>query len=134
MTAADRQAWLDKRCIIVEVQKASIPYPPVQHWVVETNEIAELWHPHCVDGRLHDKRGKHYPLFQVDEQELVIARADQSVLFVDKDSGELVAFVIRDWCPEVGVLESISATVHGAAAYKKNARVSHVLAEFWARC
>ena len=55
VTAADRQAWLNKRCIIIEVQKASIPYPPVQHWIVETNEIAELWHLHCIEGRLHDK-------------------------------------------------------------------------------
>ncbi|TBU51964.1 hypothetical protein BD310DRAFT_833189 [Dichomitus squalens] len=123
VTAADREAWLKEHCIIIEVQKCQKPYPPLQHWVVESGEIAELWHAHCVDGKLHDKRGKHYPLFRVDETELVVARADQSVLFVDKDSRELVAFVIRNWCPEAGIVDSVNAVVHNAAAYKKNVRL-----------
>ncbi|TBU36019.1 hypothetical protein BD309DRAFT_985242 [Dichomitus squalens] len=129
LTAADQEAWLKEHCIIIEVQKCQKPYPPLQHWVVESDEIAELWHAHCVDGKLHDKRGKHYPLFRVDETELVIARADQSVLFINKDSRELVTFVIRNWCPEAGIVDSVNAVVHNAAAYKKNVRVHYMLAK-----
>ena len=123
----DRKAWLLENCEVVEVEKLQQHYPPYAHWVCESQEIMDLWQMHCEEGKLHDRRTGRFPLCLLDHSKLQhVARHDRSVLYVDSD-GELVAFVMRDWCPEVGITKSIVDTVLEARGYKKSVRVRHLL-------
>ncbi|RPD52085.1 hypothetical protein L227DRAFT_515366 [Lentinus tigrinus ALCF2SS1-6] len=133
VTEEMREKWLREHCDVVEVEKLPQQYPPYAHWVCESEAIQKLWEKHCQTGKLHDRRGGRFPLFLLDHGKLQhIARHDRSTLYVDKADGSLIAFVIRDWCPQPGIIKGIVESVLEARGYKKNVRlddpgwISHV--------
>lgn len=117
-----RSAFLAK-CKRVTVEKHATPYPPPQHWVAEGPKAYFKWKTWCSSHKLHDKREGHWPVHRLCKDKLAyVAEADESVLFYDPD-GNLVGFVIRDFCANQKIVDAIAEDVAMGRSYKKNVRV-----------
>ena len=102
-------------------------YPPPNHWIYESEEIRALWHDHLVYGRQPDTRLRRHPLLELEEGQLKYdLTGNQSAIIQDKDTGEIVAMVYRNFMPEQyhSILEWINQTIMTSIDRKKSARVS----------
>ena len=99
-------------------------YPPPKHWMVESSDIGDKWHAYCTTRHLADKREGYHPMCTVDEKKLdYVVKENESVLLVDDRTGELVGCVIREWCPEQGVVDAIAEYIRTTPSLKRSARV-----------
>lgn len=98
-------------------------YPPLGHWVYETDEIGQRWQAHLTSGPRPDKRKPYLPMVKVDEAclEHDIGINEGGAFFNEK--GKLVGIACRKFCPNESVLAPLDDTIQEAVSTRRNARV-----------
>ncbi len=112
---------------VVKLSKLVTPYPPVGHWICETDPIDAKWRKYLEeDPRAQpDRRRPRLPLSRIDVHMLRCdIRAGESVIIIDKDTGELVMVVFRSFSNHPGLLAHIDGVIKRAVEYHKSMRVS----------
>ena len=105
------------------VAELSEPYPPLSHWVYESDEIKEKWQHWITKGRQADARKKRLPMLQLDPSRLTQdIDADSSMIFLD-NRGHLAGLVIRKFCGDDDVLDWLDRIIEGAVGNRKSIRV-----------
>jgi len=106
-------------------------YPPHLYDVCETEDIQTLWTDYCHNKKHPDLRearhhGGSWPKTMVlDETELQkVVGVDESAVFKDVDTGEIVAVVLRNVCGEQGVLDWVTDVIYENVGWHRNVRVS----------
>ncbi|KAI0665791.1 hypothetical protein C8Q78DRAFT_982605 [Trametes maxima] len=115
------------KCQRVVVSERHEPYPPPQHWVVENAKVDHAWDTWCKKHTIRDARNEtHWEKHRISKRKLnATAGADESVLFYDPN-GKLIAFVIRDFCPNQEIVDTIAKDVQEGCLYKRSVRVSGI--------
>lgn len=109
---------------IVTTYSKSQAYPPLKHWMYETNAIKKKWKQHLTSGRRPDTRKPYLPMIKVNTNLI-----DHDVLpnesrrFRDRN-GTLVCGVYRKFCPNEDVLPVVDSIVQENVSNRKNVRVS----------
>ena len=101
--------------------------------VCETEEIQTLWteyrsgrrHPDPREARAH---GGTWPsTIIIDEARLQkVVGVDESVIFTDAKTGDIIAVVLRDVCGDAGVLEWVTGIIQENVGWRRNVRVSEL--------
>lgn len=120
----------------VYVKNQAIPYPPRGEWVAESAEIKGLWQDMLTNRRLADARvNRRDVVHMLDPDRLQhTARSDQSVIYIDIDTGELVGFVVRKFTSNAVVLRWLDDRVIAATQEIRSARVSTRTTTVWITC
>lgn len=109
----------------VQVSKLASCFPPQGFWVYEKEDIANLWYQKTQIDPLPDKRRKRSPLYFLKEDSLQYdVEENESVIFVDGESGEIVAMVWRKFCANSTILKWVDQVLVEATIMKNNVRVS----------
>jgi hypothetical protein len=106
-----------------DVEELAEPYPPLGHWMHESDRIRELWENHLMHGKQPDKRKKRLPMLRLDPSKLAlnIQRNKSALVYA---GGKLRAVVLRDFCPSKEACEWVDNTIEENAACRKSIRVS----------
>ena len=119
---AEREEYLSQ-IPTTTVAELSAPYPPLSHWVYESDEIKKKWEFWIKQGRQADTRKKQLPMLQLDPNKLVHdIDADTSMIFLN-DQGKLAGLVIRNFCGDDDVLTWLDDIIEGAVGNRKSIRV-----------
>ena len=111
---------------VISLPRLQTPYPPKDHWVVESHAIDVQWREHIEMGKQPDVRQKRYPLFPVQPSQLQLdVGTDESILIYDSISGELVMAVIRNFCQHPDLLTCIDDIIKQSVESRKSIRVSN---------
>ena len=101
----------------------SKPYPPVGHWVYESDEIRDRWIYWITKALQADLRKKCLPMLKLDIGKLAHdIGEDTSMIFWNKD-GTLVGLVIRNFCESNEVLVWLDAIIERATSRRKSIQV-----------
>lgn len=99
-------------------------YPPVDEWIVESEEIDRIWRGHIETGKLPDRRNPRYPMHRVDPSHLSFdLKPDCSAVFKDATTGEVIMVVMRDFCRDKATLDWITEVVLENIEVERNIRV-----------
>ncbi|KAF5380244.1 hypothetical protein D9757_008252 [Collybiopsis confluens] len=91
---------------IVRVPRLSKPYPPPGHWVIESEEIKNIWKNHLQNGKQPDKRVPRRPMAMVNFSKLQEnLTASRSADFVDDETGEPILLIARELCAKESLKE-----------------------------
>ena len=115
--------------ILPKLPKSEI-YPPLNHWIYESEEIREHWHHHLLHGKQPDTRLRRHPLLLLEESQLKLDIAgDRSPIIRGGATGEIVAMVYRNFMPRQyhSILEWINSTILSSIDRKRSAQVSSYL-------
>lgn len=83
-----------------EVSKLQLPYPPLKHYIYESEPIKNLWQHYLEKGKQPDLRLPRYPLSFLDPGNLQFdLTCNKSAVFRDPANGEIVGMVIRNFLP-----------------------------------
>ena len=94
----------------------------------------DTWKKWCGGHKLKDKREGYFPIHRMSSDKLAYtAEADESVLFYDPD-GNLVAFVICDFCANQDIVDAIAEDVSNGHLYKRSVRVGLLYYLIYLRC
>jgi hypothetical protein len=105
------------------VGELSAPYPPLSHWVYESDEIKKKWEYWITKARQADARKKRLPMLELDPDKLVHdIDANTSMIFLN-DEGKIVGLVIRNFCGDDDVLAWLDGVIEGAVGNRKSIRV-----------
>lgn len=116
--------WASIPIIRVKARSGKGLYPPPKTWVVESKTIQNLWKKHIRSAPLPDKRGKRHPIHMLQRHKLQYnLRADESAIFVDADSDEVVMVVMRGFCKNTEVVSWINEVVLKNIEAERNIRV-----------
>ena len=108
----------------IYVSRLDTPYPPRNHWVVESQAILDLWKHELCHGKLHDKRTKRHPIHFLDSAKLAANIGPTEDAFIyDAATRELICAVIRNFSSLAGPLDWVDFIVQEALAYRKPTRV-----------
>ncbi|KAF8326288.1 hypothetical protein F5887DRAFT_1084600 [Amanita rubescens] len=108
----------------VLLERLKIPYPPMNHWVVESPEIGDMWYKHIYESPQPDDRLARHPFHYLDPAKLkLIVDPEKSVIIRDKRTKELALVVIRNACPDESAPIAIDAVVSDAVNLKKSIRL-----------
>jgi hypothetical protein len=108
------------------VTKLKESYPPLGHWVYESDRIGDRWHDHIMYGPLHDKRQKRCPLMKLDASMLVhdVGPNDSVILM---DGSQLVGLTFRNFCGDPRVVHWVDEVIRECVGAKKSIRVSQLV-------
>ncbi|KAI1504255.1 hypothetical protein F5X99DRAFT_406324 [Biscogniauxia marginata] len=102
-TTAQRDAFI-KDIKVVDLPRLSVPYPIDGFYVAGTEKAKAEWDEYWHGKPLKDpryNRGLRREILNLDESRLqYIIRQDESVIFRDSDTKELVLVVIRNFIPD----------------------------------
>ncbi|KAH9912790.1 hypothetical protein B0H21DRAFT_659601, partial [Amylocystis lapponica] len=99
-------------------------YPPLGYWLYESSEIEALWHGRLVVEESPDGRNTRHPMMKAEDDELsYIVQPDESIIFYDKYTNELVALVLRNFCLDGEVLAWADSVVAEATSLKRSVRI-----------
>jgi hypothetical protein len=114
----------------ISLPRLNTEYPPQHLDVCETEDIQTLWqqyrhgmkHPDKREARSH---GGSWPSMMIlNEAELQkVVEVDESAVFRDSGTEEIVAVVLRDVCGDPGILEWITNVIHENVGWRRNVRV-----------
>lgn len=108
---------------IFTVKPLDAPYPPLGHWVYESESIRAKWAYHITKGPQPDKRKKRLPMMALDPALLAFdVDATESRIFTT-ESGELAGIVLRDFCLDEAALAWLDQVVLEAVGVRKSIRV-----------
>ncbi|KAF8310426.1 hypothetical protein F5887DRAFT_1081455 [Amanita rubescens] len=109
---------------VVELPKLKIPYPPKNHWVVESKDIGDLWFDYIYNRDQPDPRLKRHPFHQLDPAKITLyVDPDTNIIVKDKKTKEIVLVVMRNACRDKGAVLWVDATVTDATKLKKSIRL-----------
>jgi hypothetical protein len=112
----------------VYLPKLRAPYPPINHWMCESDAIYDKWSDYLKhDPRAQpDKRRPRQPIFRCDPSRLSLdIETDQSTIVYDADSKELILLVLRNFSSDPDLLSHIEGVIKQAVEMRKSIRVSH---------
>jgi hypothetical protein len=102
-----------------------VAYPPLGHWVFESEVIQAKWENHITRGPQPDKRKKWLPMMALNPALLAFdVDASESRIFVTKQ-GELVAIILQDFCTSEEALAWLDAVVLETVGVRKSIRVCY---------
>ncbi|KAF8230741.1 hypothetical protein L208DRAFT_1280486 [Tricholoma matsutake] len=105
------------------VEPIAPAYPPLGHWVFESEVIRIKWENHITQGPQPDKQKKRLPMMALDPALLAFdVDASESCIFVTKQ-GELVAIVLWDFCTSEEALMWLDAVVLETVGVRKSIRL-----------
>lgn len=108
---------------IYTVKRKVVPYPPLRHWVVESQAIWDLWSYKICKARQPDTRINRKAMHMLDPAKLDHdLTGDKSAIYEDED-GKLVAMAISQFCKEEKVLHWVNEIVLLNVALARNIRV-----------
>jgi hypothetical protein len=119
------------------LQKSRGPFPPSQNWISESAENAARWRAHLATVRRHDDRRARYPVMTIppaDQRWKRVVRANEDIIVRDKDTGEIVLLVMRNFCGDKDVLEWANSLVEVGVSTKKSIRLDdpgHLVLAGW---
>lgn len=108
--------------------KLSTPYPIVQQWICETDSINSKWADYLQNDpkAQPDRRRPRLPIFHMNPAKLQLdIETDKNALVYDRNSGELIMLVIRNFCSEPNLLSHIDDVIKQAVDYRRSMRVCH---------
>jgi hypothetical protein len=105
------------------VSQLDAPYPPLGHWIFESDEIKKKWQHWILEAPQADSRKKRLPMLKLDPHMLVHDIDDKTSMIFQKEDGGLAGLVIRDFCPDGETLKWLDTVIEGAAGVRKNIRV-----------
>jgi hypothetical protein len=109
---------------IVTTYSKSKAYPPLKHWIYETDAIKGKWKRHLTSGRRPDTRKPYLPMIKVNPSLIDHdVPPTESRRFRDVN-GNFVCGVWRDFCPNEEVLPAVDTIIQEAVSNRKNVRVS----------
>ncbi|KAF5341339.1 hypothetical protein D9757_015476 [Collybiopsis confluens] len=108
---------------IVRVPRLSKPYPPPGHWVIESEEIKNIWKNHLQNGKQPDKRVPRRPMAMVNFSKLQEnLTASRSADFVDDKTGEPILLIARELCAKESLVSWANGVVLGNVDLERNIR------------
>jgi hypothetical protein len=120
--SAKREEYLSRIRTTIVPQLDS-PYPPLGHWVFESDEIKKKWQHWILEAPQADSQKKRLPMLKLDLGMLAHDIDDTTSMVFQKESGGLAGLVIRDFCPDSETLEWLDNVIEGAAGIRKSIRV-----------
>ena len=110
----------------VFVRRLADPYPPRGEWVAESAEIKDLWQDKLSNRKLADERVHRKDVIHMLDPDRLqhTAQSDQSVIYIDIDTDELVGFVVRRFTSNAGVLGWLDDRVIAVSNEQRSIRVS----------
>lgn len=109
---------------IVTTYSKGEAYPPLKHWMYETDAIKGKWKRHLTSGRRPDTRKPYLPMIKVNPSLIDHdVPPTESRRFRDTN-GAFVCGVWRDFCPNEEVLPAVDTIIQEAVSSRKNVRVS----------
>lgn len=113
----------------IYLPKLQAPYPPKDHWIVETAEIDAQWRNHLEHGKQPDSRRKRYPLFRMDPTHLQLdIGCEDNILIYDSTSRDLVMVIVHNFCLHPDLLIFIDGIIKQGIEHRKSIRVSTFIA------
>ncbi|KAG6836575.1 hypothetical protein H0H93_006531 [Arthromyces matolae] len=97
-------------------------YPPYGTIIADTTTIYNLWYPHFVFGKQADSRLKRLPLDVLDKCQLQLDIGPHESVLLKDDRGQLLAFVIRNFCPDRSLLDWATAEANKQIPLRRNIR------------
>lgn len=112
----------------VLVERLKVPYPPANLWMAETKEIADLWREEIRSRKLADNRVKSRENLRdigiVDKDKVqLIVEEDQTRLYVDPHTDELIGITFRDFTSDSKVLQWLDDRAKSSIRWRRGARV-----------
>lgn len=105
-------------------------YPPHGHHIYESPEIGNEWRAELMEGKMTDKRQKRHPMHLLEPQKLQLdIPQDQDAVLIDKDTGRLIGYVIRNFGSDTRLLTWAKEIALRATDWQVSVRVclfSHV--------
>jgi hypothetical protein len=126
-SSATRDLFL-KGVKTVYLRKRQTPYPPINHWICESEVIDDKWSDYLKYDRraLPDVRGKRPPIFHIDPSLLSLdIGLDDSQVVYDAHTGDLIMLVIRNFSGDPDLLSHIEGIIKQAVMCRRSMRVSH---------
>ena len=99
-------------------------YPPLKHWMYESDKIKKKWKKQLTSGRRPDTRKPYLPMLKVDPNLLEHDIPPHESRKFRGTDGNLVATAYRHFCPNEAVLPTIDNTIQENVAHRRNVRVS----------
>ncbi|KAF8809192.1 hypothetical protein BYT27DRAFT_6525953 [Phlegmacium glaucopus] len=93
----------------------STPYPPLAHWVFESDEIKEKWEYWISKAPQADARKKRLPMLRLDPGKLACDLSSDTSMIFQKEDGQLAGLVLRNFCPDSHTLSWLDDVIEGAA-------------------
>jgi hypothetical protein len=105
------------------VLELDAPYPPLGHWVFESDEIKEKWQYWISKAPLADVRKKRLPMLRLDPSKLVHDIGASTSMIFQKEGGGLAGLVLRNFCPDDDALAWLDGVIERAVDTRKSIRV-----------
>lgn len=108
----------------VQSFKKESAYPPVDEWIVESEEVHQMWHHRINVAPLPDSRQARHSMHLLDPSLLNIdLDSHSSAIFKDRDTNEVVMVVMRNFCRDKAVLDWLTGIVLENIRVERNIRV-----------
>ena len=109
------------------IKETGRPYPPPGFWLFESEAIRKKWKYALEEGKQPDVRKPRMPMLRVDMKKIHHnVPPNESKIFID-GKGEVVAIIIRDFCPHAGLVAWGDDVVKESVPLYRSCRVS----SFW---
>ncbi|TFY63638.1 hypothetical protein EVJ58_g3143 [Rhodofomes roseus] len=124
MKEAAKAQWLSENAHVVVLDRLREAYPEYHQWIAETPEIEQQWGHRIRKGKKADKRHKRHPLVLEDPSRLrYVVKEDESVVFRDKETGDIIMMVIRDFCKDPRALKFVDCNAAESVDLRKSVRL-----------
>jgi hypothetical protein len=106
------------------VNEPARPYPPPGFWLFESEAIRKKWKYALEEGKQADSRKPRMPMLRLDMKKIHHnVRFDESKIYTNS-SGEVIAIIIRDFCPHAGLVSWGDDAVKESVPLHRSCRVS----------
>lgn len=119
-----RLAFIDSLPVKV-VTALKKEYPPFDHCIADSEEIAAKWREHFRTGYQPDKRLKRLSVHVINSQKLQLDIPEAESCILHSNYGDLVGIVIRNMCGAEDLVKWADSIVEKTVSLRRNIRVSY---------